>query len=95
MPKTLYGYRWRKRRTQYLAQHPLCVMCAEDGNVRPATELDHILKHDGDLTLFWDEDNWQGLCADHHRSTKARLERSGKVTGCDLQGNPIHELKHW
>jgi 5-methylcytosine-specific restriction endonuclease McrA len=74
--------------------HPLCAMCEEDGNLRPGTEVDHKVKHDGNTTLFYDPGNLQTLCSDHHRSTKARAERSGKQTGCDLHGNP-KRAAHW
>jgi len=62
-----YGARWRKARLAYLRAHPLCVMCAKQGRDEPATELDHIIPHKGDMTLFWDfENNVQSLCRMHH-----------------------------
>ena len=75
--------------------HPLCVMCKEDGETRAATEVDHIIKHDGDRTLFFDGNNLQGLCADHHRGFKAKQERSGRTSACDIRGNPKRPSKHW
>ena len=90
----LYGRRWRKLRALHLLRNPLCVMCKEDGIIRLATELDHIVKHDGNLDLFYAWDNLQGLCATHHRSYKARLERGKKTTACDIKGNPLGALKH-
>ena len=93
--QSMYGRRWRKLRHLFLSQHPLCKMCTEDGRVGPATEVDHIQKHDGDYTLFYAWDNLQGLCADHHRGSKARAERSGKIVGCDAKGNPIERRWHW
>ena len=91
----LYGSRWRRLRLHYLAEHPLCVMCTADGRIKPATELDHIIKHDGDPALFWDVNNLQGLCRDHHGSTKAKYEASGKMVGCDASGNPLHPHRAW
>jgi len=70
-------------------------MCTDEGRVTPATELDHIVRHGGDPELFWDASNWQGLCYHHHRSTKSQMERSGKVTGCTLNGAPIDPNHHW
>lgn len=93
--QALYGRRWRKARANYLTANPLCVFCQQGGRITPATELDHIQKHNGDLTLFWDERNWQGLCADHHRSTKSRMERSGKDPACDVRGYPLKPNKYW
>ena len=91
----LYGRRWRKLRLAFLQENPLCAMCKADGHVKQATELDHIQKHNGDPDLFYDWDNLQGLCHDHHRGYKARQERSGQNTGCDANGNPIEHREHW
>lgn len=91
----LYGRTWRKARRIYLSQHPLCVMCTDEGRVDAATEVDHIKKHNGDPVLFWDENNWQGLCAFHHRSVKAQIERSGKVRGSRVNGTPIDPNHPW
>ena len=91
----LYGRRWRKARRQFLADNPLCRMCDEEGHIRPAAEVDHIEKHNGDPILFWDVDNWQGLCADHHRRTKAQMERSGRARGNDCSGVPLDPNHHW
>ena len=91
----LYGTRWRKLRRAHLHLHPLCVMCKQDGYVRAATELDHIVKHNGNRALFYDTGNLQGLCSDHHRGFKSKLERSGKDTACDADGNPTRSQSHW
>lgn len=48
---------YRKRRAQFMTMHPLCAVCGE-----PATDLDHIVPHKGNLKLFWDVNNWQSLC---------------------------------
>ena len=59
--------RWRRTRRIFLAENPLCVICRA-----PATEVDHIIPHRGDSTLFWDMANWQPLChACHSRKTCA------------------------
>lgn len=71
-----YGRRWRKARAAYLAAHPLCVMCEAEGVVEQATDLDHIRPHRGDMDLFWDPSNWQGLCERHH-SAKTAAEDGG------------------
>jgi 5-methylcytosine-specific restriction endonuclease McrA len=69
-------------------------MCEEEGHIRPAAEVDHIQKHDGDPALFWNWDNLQGLCRYHHRSVKSRMERSGNY-GCDTDGIPRNPAHHW
>jgi 5-methylcytosine-specific restriction protein A len=76
-------------RERYLAEHPLCVYCMGMGKVTPATVVDHIIPHRGDMDLFWDEGNWQALCSPHHDSTKKREEHKGSSIGCDEHGNPL------
>jgi 5-methylcytosine-specific restriction protein A len=67
-----YGAKWQQARAGYLRLHPLCVQCEKQGRVFPATELDHIVPHKGDMVLFWTRSNWQGLCKPHHDSKTAR-----------------------
>lgn len=69
-----YDYKWQKARKRYLQAHPLCVYCERDGMVTAATVVDHKIPHRGDMTLFWDESNWQSLCATHHSRDKQREE---------------------
>lgn len=62
-----YDSRWRKARLYYLQQHPLCRPCQAKGFLRPATIVDHITPHKGDVALFWDSDhNWQSICKPCH-----------------------------
>lgn len=69
-----YGYKWQQAREGYLAKHPLCVYCEREGHVVVATVVDHKTPHRGDMTLFWDRNNWQSLCATHHNRDKQREE---------------------
>ncbi|MDP2141293.1 MAG: HNH endonuclease signature motif containing protein [Gammaproteobacteria bacterium] len=71
-----YGYKWQKARKGFLAKHPLCVHCQLQDKVTAATDVDHIIPHRGDMVLFWDRDNWQGLCHACH-STKTASEDGG------------------
>jgi len=69
-----YDSRWRKARALFLRKHPLCAECKRQGKLTPATVVDHIIPHRGDMTLFWDESNWQPLCKDcHDRKTGSGL----------------------
>ena len=61
----------KKARKKYLEAHPLCVECMKEGRSVKATDVDHIIPHRGDRTLFWDQSNWQALCH-HHHSMKTR-----------------------
>ena len=61
-----YGRKWRRARAAYLSVHPLCVRCMEDKRIMPASVVDHVVPHQRDMALFWDSDNWQGLCKACH-----------------------------
>ncbi len=67
-----YDNRWHRARSAYLRKHSLCVECRRVGIKRFATCVDHITPHHGNETLFWDESNWQPLCAECHSKKTAR-----------------------
>ena len=97
MTGRLYDKRtWRRRSRQFLAAHPLCRMCEQQGRVTLATVVDHIVPHRGDEELFWDEaNNWQGLCATDHSAAKQAQEKSGRLRGCDADGRPLDPNHPW
>ena len=65
-----YGYRWRVARDAYLSNHPLCKICHDAGLITAANVVDHIIPHKNDQIRFWDQANWQSLCAPcHNRKT--------------------------
>lgn len=63
-----YDARWRKARLEFLKENPICNDCKDE----LATLVDHIIPHKGSREIFWDEDNWQGLCASCHSRKTAR-----------------------
>lgn len=67
---------WRKTRKRFLEQNPLCVECAEVGDVVVATVLDHIVPiNRGGEKL--NESNFQAMCAAHHNAKSAREASRG------------------
>jgi 5-methylcytosine-specific restriction protein A len=58
-----YNHRWHKASKRFLDEHPLCAECQRQGYDTAATVVDHKKPHKGNQELFWDEDNWQSLCA--------------------------------
>ena len=87
--------RWRRRSKQFLAAHPLCRKHQEIGRTALAVLVDHIRPHRGDVELFWNEANWQGLCKTDHDAAKAELESTGRIRGCDVHGRPLDPNHHW
>ena len=95
MKAWLYDHKWRKIRTAFLAEHPLCSMCESRGRTEAATVVDHIKPHKGNPSLFYNEANLQPLCKPCHDSHKKRQEQGGGVMGCDTNGIPIDPWHHW
>ncbi len=73
---TLYGAAWQKASKAWLSAHPIAVdiFKSHGGVIKLAEVVDHIIPHRGDVKLFWNQANWQGLTKrDHDRKTA--LER--------------------
>lgn len=61
--------RWQRARAAFLAEYPLCRSCQARGDLVTATVVDHIEPHrHKDAELFWNQENWQPLCARCHNS---------------------------
>ena len=69
-----YTSTWRRARKRYLAACPLCVECKGQGRITAATVVDHIIPHQGDMELFWDEGNWQSMCSVCHSRKTAKFD---------------------
>jgi len=69
-----YGRKWQEAREGFLSRNSLCVACKQRGRIEPATVVDHIKPHRGDMALFWDRSNWQALCERCHNLKTARGE---------------------
>jgi hypothetical protein len=87
----LYGSaRWKRIRAYVLRIHPLCKFCLDWGIVTPATTVDHIEPHRGDINKFWcHEDGLQSLCHQCHVSTKYFIELHGYNPTIGLDGWPV------
>ncbi|MGL5471489.1 MAG: HNH endonuclease signature motif containing protein [Shewanella sp.] len=101
--KRLYdSQRWRKLSRLYLQKNPLCVMCKAQGVINPAVLVDHITPHRNNLSLFWNEANYQSLCNVCH-STKTIAETHGTTalhkqmnnsTPCLIVCGPVGSGRH-
>jgi len=59
-----YGREWRQIRARYIAAHPLCKQCQQNGQLTPAQEIHHILPLSQGGTH--DEQNLMALCSSCH-----------------------------
>ena len=64
--------RWRKASKLFRTNNPLCRYCERAGRVKAAAVVDHIEPHKGNLDLFWNEENWQSLCAKCHNEKSSK-----------------------
>jgi 5-methylcytosine-specific restriction enzyme A len=68
-----YGsQRWQDLRAAVLRAEPFCRACRAAGRLIVTTDIDHVVKHDGDPDRFWDRANLQGLCKACHSRKTAR-----------------------
>ena len=80
--------RWKRMRTHQLQLRPLCKYCAELGRVTPATIVDHVEPHKGDINKFW-LGQLQSLCDVCHKATKHFEELHGYRPDIGLDGLPL------
>ena len=78
-----YGRRWQWASKVFLSSYPICgarpdnqppvmSLCHDHGYLTVATQVDHVIPHRGDMSLFWNQGNWQALCQScHSRKTLA------------------------
>jgi len=67
-----YGSRWKKVRARQLRIEPLCRLCSNEGIIKVANVVDHIIPHKGNSDLMWSSSNHQSLCTPCHNSKTAR-----------------------
>lgn len=65
-----YGRAWKRIRDRYVAEHPLCELCLQEGRLTPVQEVHHKLPLSQGGTHA--KDNLMSLCQSCH--TKIHLE---------------------
>ena len=69
----------KRLRPEQLLREPFCRECAKYGVRKLASDVDHIIPHRGDWTLFVDPNNLQSLCHRcHSRKTATEVLTGGK-----------------
>ena len=85
----LYGRaQWQRLRKHQLAIEPLCRFCQQLGKVEPATVVDHVVPHRGDVNAFM-LGALQSLCKPCHDRFKQYQEHRGYMPGAGLDGMPL------
>ena len=76
-----HSHEWKKKRQNYLVEHPFCVECWKHGKLSKAQMVDHIVPIKmGGAAL--DDENLQGLCwSCHSRKSIQEGSRYGKRRG--------------
>lgn len=64
-----YGRAWKRIRDSYIAAHPLCEQCKQDGKLVPAEEVHHIIPLSKGGTHA--RDNLMSLCTSCHSTITA------------------------
>ncbi len=59
-------------------ENRICRIC----NERLSECVDHIIDHDGDEKLFWDQSNWQPPA---YHATRERLTKASEVENMDVE----------
>ena len=89
-----YDWRWQQASAAYRKEHPLCVMCALAGYMRPSPSqcVDHIVPIHSCPELQWEVENFAALCFVSH-GAKTRKEpreswepRRDRIVVCGLPG---------
>lgn len=96
-PRTWYQLeRWRRLRRLQLSHNPLCALCLESGEVRPATVADHVVPHNGNWNQFL-TGRLQSLCEQCHNSDKRYRDLHGRPrerVRIGVDGWPIEVAPH-
>ncbi|ORE90148.1 HNH endonuclease [Aurantimonas sp. 22II-16-19i] len=66
-----YDRAWQRASAEYRRANPTCRRCGA-----PATLVDHIEPHRGNMRLFWNRANWQPLCTACHSGAKQAEEKA-------------------
>ncbi len=83
--KLIHTAKWLRLRKAKLTAYPLCERCKDNGNIRPATEVHHIVPVEDALSaaekesLMYDAHNLMALCHDCHVEIHRQMGRSGKA----------------
>lgn len=86
---------WKRLRSWFRLEHPLCAFCKQRGVVKAGDHVDHIepVRRAWDRRL--DPTNLQHLCAMDHNGVKRDIEAGRPIKGCDESGIPTDPNHPW
>ena len=92
--RLINSWKWQCLRASYLADHPVCEICAANDRTRPATEVHHRIPVESGITemrmtqLAYDVENLQALCRDCHHDihTQEGVKGQRHKTAAVLEG---------
>lgn len=90
---------WAKLRLLKLKNNPFCERCMDEGRVRAAVEVHHVVPVENALTLrdkkslMFDYHNLRALCHDCHVKTHTEMGRSGKLQARQRTGAQLEAFK--
>ena len=83
--RKVYGSRtWTQTRLFVITQEPFCPICAEEGRIKAAVDVDHIIPlsrifyEQLDPALIFDTENLRGLCKQHHGEKSGQEAQEAK-----------------
>lgn len=85
---------WKRIRRHQLSSDPLCKFCRQMGRTTAANVCDHITPHKGDEAKFYGGP-FQSLCKACHDGAKQSQDKTGRLRGCDVNGNPVDPNHTW
>lgn len=78
--KWYHTTRWANLRSKIRARDLYtCRMCGCMCAGKGQSAVDHIKSHNGDESLFWDEDNLQLLCKPCHDQHKQKMDKAARL----------------
>ena len=62
---------WGRQTQFYLILNPYCKVCLKRNKAMPAERVVHVKNPLGNYKLFWDRQNWQGVCLYHYNKKRS------------------------
>lgn len=86
---------WKNLRDYYIQHHPLCERCLEQGRVKPAEQVHHIVPFLNGVSkaeryqLLLDPSNLMSLCVDCHKVIHRELDKNRSLETPGVTGTPV------